>query len=79
MKPRAWMALLLAQLAALSLIAPWPAPQAQAAESCQLGRVAELPITMSGFRPIITAKINGQDARFVLDSGAFYSMISAAT
>jgi tetratricopeptide (TPR) repeat protein len=73
------MALLLAQLAALALIAPWPAPQAQAAESCQLGRVAELPITMSGFRPIITAKINGQDARFVLDSGAFYSMISAAT
>ncbi|MEO7207303.1 MAG: tetratricopeptide repeat protein [Steroidobacteraceae bacterium] len=34
---------------------------------------------MAGFRPLIAAKINGQDARFVLDSGAFYSMISAAT
>jgi predicted aspartyl protease/tetratricopeptide (TPR) repeat protein len=34
---------------------------------------------MSGFRPIVTAKINGQEARFVLDSGAFYSNISAAT
>ena len=44
-----------------------------------MGRAAELPIAMSGFRPIITAKINDQDARFTLDSGAFYSMISTAT
>ena len=55
------------------------APQVQAAEGCTLGRVAELPIAMSGTRPIITAKINNQDARFVLDSGAFFSMMSAAT
>ena len=34
---------------------------------------------MSGLRPTITAKINGADARFALDSGAFYSMISSAS
>lgn len=34
---------------------------------------------MSGLRPTLTAKINGTDAQFLLDSGAFYSMISSAT
>jgi predicted aspartyl protease len=46
---------------------------------CNLAKLAELPITMSGLRPTIVAKINGVDARFALDSGAFYSMISSAT
>jgi tetratricopeptide (TPR) repeat protein/predicted aspartyl protease len=50
-----------------------------AAAKCKLSRVVELPITMSGTRPTLTAQINGADARFVLDSGAFYSMISSAT
>jgi tetratricopeptide (TPR) repeat protein len=34
---------------------------------------------MAGTRPLISAKINNQEARFVLDSGAFYSLISTAT
>ena len=55
------------------------APRVQAAEGCTLGKVAEFPVTMAGYRPLITAKINSQEARFVLDSGAFYSMISTAT
>ena len=46
---------------------------------CQLNKLIELPITMSGMRPTFTAKINGTDARFALDSGAFYSIISSAT
>ena len=50
-----------------------------ASAKCKLSRVVELPITMSGMRPTITAKINGADARFALDSGAFFSMISSAT
>jgi tetratricopeptide (TPR) repeat protein/predicted aspartyl protease len=49
-----------------------------AAAKCKLSRVVELPITMSGLRPTLMAQINGADARFVLDSGAFYSMISSA-
>ena len=38
----------------------------------------DLPVTIAGTRPTITAKINGMDARFIVDSGAFFSMISAA-
>ncbi len=34
---------------------------------------------MAGTRPLITAKINDKEARFVLDSGAFFSLMSAAT
>ena len=41
--------------------------------------MAELPVTMSGSKPLITAKINGEDAQFVADSGAFFSMITAAS
>jgi hypothetical protein len=31
---------------------------------------------MTGLQPFIDAKINDEDVRFVVDSGAFYSMIS---
>lgn len=72
-------AVLCAHIGALALSSLWPSPQALAAEVCTLGRVAEIPITMAGTRPLLTAGINGQDARFILDSGAFYSMISTAT
>ncbi len=51
---------------------------AQAQGKCQLGKVADLPITMTGLRPLITAQANGKDARFLLDSGAFYSLMSTA-
>ena len=50
-----------------------------AAAKCTLGKLAELPITMVGLKPTIGAKINGQQAQFVLDSGAWYSMMSSAT
>ena len=51
---------------------------AQAQGKCELGRVADLPITMAGLRPLIIAQVNGKDAHFLLDSGAFYSMMSTA-
>ena len=41
--------------------------------------MVELPVTMSGSKPLVTAKINGAEAQFVADSGTFYSMISAAS
>ena len=72
-------ALLLAHIGAMAFSSLLLAPRVQAAEGCTLGKVAEFPVTMAGYRPLITAKINNQDARFVLDSGAFYSMISTAT
>ena len=72
-------AVLLAQFAALALSSVSLAPRVLAAEGCTLGRVAEMPIAMARTRPMVTAKINNQETRFVLDSGAFYSMMSTAT
>jgi predicted aspartyl protease/tetratricopeptide (TPR) repeat protein len=72
-------AFLLAQVGAIALNSVLPVSRVQAAEGCNLGRVAEIPVSMAGTRPLVTANINNQEARFVLDSGAFYSMISVAT
>jgi tetratricopeptide (TPR) repeat protein len=55
------------------------APSAGAAAKCKISNVADLPITMNSLRPTIAVKINNRDAKFILDSGAFYSMISSAT
>jgi hypothetical protein len=63
-------AFFLAQLSALALNSVLLVSRVQAAEGCTLAKAAEIPIAMSGTRPIITAKINNQDARFLLDSGA---------
>jgi tetratricopeptide (TPR) repeat protein/predicted aspartyl protease len=51
---------------------------ARAEGKCELGKIAELPITMAGLRPLITAQVNGKDAKFLLDSGSFYSVMSTA-
>ena len=53
-------------------------PPTHAAE-CKLARIAELPVTMDGLRPTFTAQINGTDALFTLDSGAFWSILSPAS
>jgi tetratricopeptide (TPR) repeat protein/predicted aspartyl protease len=44
---------------------------------CDL-KLVELPVTMSGLRPLVTARINDADVTFVADSGAFFSMITPA-
>lgn len=51
----------------------------RASAACKLSRYVDIPVTMAGPRPVVTAQINGRDARFILDSGAFFSTISAAT
>jgi tetratricopeptide (TPR) repeat protein len=69
-----------ALLSALAALAAGAALPAAAGAACQVRRIAELPVTMAnGYRPMITAKINGTDARFIADSGAFYSLISPGT
>jgi tetratricopeptide (TPR) repeat protein len=45
---------------------------------CKIARLGELPVTMRGLRPLVSAKINGAEALFIADSGAFYSMITPA-
>ncbi len=65
---------------AVSLLAlPFVHPSAFAANGCTIGQVAELPVTMNEMRPMIAAKINGTDARFLLDSGAFFSLLAPAS
>jgi tetratricopeptide (TPR) repeat protein len=44
--------------------------------ACSVEPLATLPVTMSGLRPMVSARINGKDGSFIADSGAFYSLIS---
>jgi tetratricopeptide (TPR) repeat protein len=61
-------------------ICVWLLPVVPAfADTCHIGRIAEFPITMTNMRPLMTAKINDTDVQFLIDSGAFYSMITPAS
>lgn len=53
--------------------------QLPAHAGCKLAAIAELPVTMHGFRAAVTAKINGADARLIVDSGASYSVLGPAS
>jgi predicted aspartyl protease/tetratricopeptide (TPR) repeat protein len=55
------------------------ATTAALAAQCTLRKFAEFPITMVDARPLMTAKINDTDVQFVVDSGAFYSLLSEAS
>ena len=59
----------IAALAAFSL------STAAAAPACQLQQLGLLPVDMQGLRPIVSTKINGVEARFILDTGSFYSIM----
>jgi tetratricopeptide (TPR) repeat protein len=52
---------------------------ALAAGKCQLAQMVEFPITMVDLRPEMSAKINGTDVRLLVDSGAFFSILSPAS
>ena len=54
------------------------ADSGSALATCQLQKFPDLPVTMRGLRPLVHAKINGSDALFVADSGAFYSSLTPA-
>ena len=47
--------------------------------ACKLGQLAELPVTVARSRILLPAKINGTDLLFIVDSGAFFSMLSPAS
>lgn len=64
---------------AIALATTAIASPAYAAGKCSLGKIAELPVTMSGLRPLVPATVDGHKTMFVLDSGAFYSTISPGT
>jgi predicted aspartyl protease/tetratricopeptide (TPR) repeat protein len=68
-----WQALLFSALLAVGL--QW-APPAQAKCSVQ---ALELPVRMEGSRAIATVGINGTKVPLIVDSGAFFSMLTEAT
>jgi tetratricopeptide (TPR) repeat protein/predicted aspartyl protease len=52
--------------------------RAETKSSCQLAQITDLPIKLDGHSTLVAAKINGVDAQFRLDSGAFWSLLSLA-
>ena len=66
------------QLAATAVLLLWAAAPPLYAKGCKLVRIAELPVTMSGMRPMVHASINGTDAQFIADSGAYFSTLAPA-
>ena len=54
----------------------WVSTAQGADKKCELQKYADLPVTMSGTRPLLSGTINGRPARFLADSGAFFSMLS---
>src|SRR5882672_3048773 len=61
----------------VAVVAMLAAPVTALSDSCKLGVLAQLPVTMSGTRPMVTVSFNGAEAQLLADSGAFYSLISA--
>ena len=55
-----------------------PMATAGAAGRCKLAMFPPLPIKMENLRPVITAAINGVDARFIVDTGSFFDFLSPA-
>ncbi len=65
-------------LCVLAFLLAQAGPPALAEPACKIGRLAELPVTMSGTSPIVHALINGQDAAFIADSGAYFNSLTPA-
>jgi tetratricopeptide (TPR) repeat protein/predicted aspartyl protease len=64
---------ILAPFAALALAAGASGAQAAA---CQFQKIADVPVTMNGLRPTITTQIDGRDAKFLIDTGAFFGAVT---
>lgn len=70
--------MLLRRLLLILTVVALSGPPTAAVAGCKIGKLAELTVTMTGLRPLVTAKINGADALFIADSGAFFSIITPA-
>lgn len=46
---------------------------------CHVAKIVELPVTLIGRRAMVDARFGTHDARFIVDSGAFYSTLSRAS
>lgn len=64
----------LSWIAALAWLIGLPAVASQ----CNIQLLPSVPVTMQGLRPMVSTRINGRKARFIIDTGAFWSMLSPA-
>ena len=62
-------------LGCIAALAVMSMPTGVAKASCQLQQLGTLPVDMQGLRPLVSTRINGVKARFMIDTGAFYSTI----
>lgn len=58
------------------LLAPALLATAAAHGKCTLARLPDMPVTMQGLVPTVHAQINGRDALFIADSGAFFNLVT---
>ena len=65
-------------LGSVVLALTWLATPRVPAATCRLERLPDIPVTMQGLLPTVHAQINGVDARFVADSGAFLQFVTPA-
>ncbi len=47
-----------------------------AAGGCQIQRLPAVAVTVKDLRPMVSTEINGRKARFIIDTGAFWSMLT---
>lgn len=70
-----------ALFASLALVLSGAASLACAAvppPTCDIGIIAELPVTMAGLRPRVTLPVDGVSTTFLVSSGSFYSFLNPA-
>jgi predicted aspartyl protease len=49
---------------------------ASARAACQMTKIVEMPVTMDDLVPTVAGEVNGHEAHFIADSGAFFSMLT---
>jgi len=65
-------------LAAVSSAALTCSPAAAADQKCTIGQLMQLPVAIVDRQPTVPAMINGHKVALVVDSGAFFSMLSSS-
>lgn len=55
------------------------ASAATAPPRCDLGKFAELPVSMRGSRPVVNVRIDGAETPFTVASGSFFSIMNKPT
>ena len=66
------------KLSLLAALATCLAASTAARADCKINQLLELPVTMAGDSPTTKATINGQQVRLVVDTGAFFSLVTPA-